>query len=98
MIKQYLSARSFKKYQHYKYNNKPVWIKLYRSLWSEYEFSSLSDATKAHIIGLFSLCSQNNNLVPFDEKWIAEELKAREPINFQAILNTGFIVAVDKEV
>jgi hypothetical protein len=96
MSKKYLSVRNMHKYQHYR-KDKPIWIKLYKSLWGEYEFSSLPDATKAHIIGLFVLCSQNNNLTPFDEHWIAGELKSVDPIDFQAILKSGFIVLVDEE-
>lgn len=93
--KRYLSVRNMSKYQHYK-KDKPIWMKLYRSLWSEREFSVLPDATKAHIIGLFSLCSHNNNLLPFnddfDKNWIKEELRAREEVDFDLILSTGFIV------
>jgi hypothetical protein len=91
----FLSVRRMSKYQHYKINN-PPWIKLYRSLWGEPEFSMLPDATKAHVIGLYSLCSQHNNVVPFDKKWISEELRAREDVDFDAILKTGFIVIIEK--
>jgi hypothetical protein len=94
--KQYLSVRNMAKYQHYK-KDKPNWIKLYKSLWNEYEFSVLPDATKAHVIGLFILCSQHNNLAVFDERWVMEELKARGPVDWQAILNSGFIVLVEED-
>jgi hypothetical protein len=89
--KKYLSVRSMSKYQHYKIN-KPRWIKIYESLWHDHEFFKLSDASKAHLIGIFVLCSQHNNIVPFEDEWIAKCINASEKINWDSLLASDYIV------
>jgi hypothetical protein len=94
--KQWMSVRNMEKYQHYKIN-KPRWIKLYETLWHEIEFWRLKDVSKAHLIGIFVLCSQHNNLVPFDTVWITQAINATDPIDWEALLESGYIVVNEGE-
>ena len=88
---QFLSVKNFERYQHY-HTNKPKWIKFYHDFCQDYAVFDLSDATKFHIIGLFSLCSQSNNCLPFNKKWIRKRLNAKSRIDYDVILKTGLIV------
>ena len=50
----YLRVKNWEKFQHYK-DRTPPWIKLYRDLLNDYEFSCLQDASKAHLMLIWLL-------------------------------------------
>ena len=59
----YLRVKNFDQFQHYKDRN-PPWIKLYTTTADDYLFSSLPDATKAHLILIWLLASKTGNKLP----------------------------------
>ncbi len=83
--------RNFERFQHYKDRN-PPWIRLYGALWRDRAFFRLPDAVKAHLIGLFALAARLDNHIPDDPEWLAHELCASEPIDFDALLASGFLI------
>jgi hypothetical protein len=87
----YFRIRNFERFQHYKDRN-PPWIRLYGALWRDRAFFRLPDATKAHLIGLFSLAARLENRIPDDPEWIAHELCASEPIDLSALAASGFLI------
>src|SRR5579863_4362098 len=87
----FFRIRNFERFQHYKDRN-PPWIRLYGGLWRDREFFRLPDAIKAHLIGLFALAARLDNRIPEDPQWLAHELCASEPIDFEALLASGFLV------
>jgi hypothetical protein len=87
----YFRIRNFERFQHYKDRN-PPWIRLYGGLWRDRAFFRLPDAIKAHLIGLFALAARLDNRIPDDPQWLAHELCASEPIDFAALLASGFLI------
>lgn len=87
----FFRIRNFERFQHYKDRN-PPWIRLYGGLWRDRAFFRLPDVVKAHLIGLFALAARLDNRIPDDPEWLAHELCASEPIDFGALLASGFLV------
>jgi hypothetical protein len=88
---EFFRIRNFERFQHYKDRN-PPWIRLYGGLWRDRAFFRLPDAVKAHLIGLFALAARLDNRIPDDPQWLAHELCASEPIDFGALLASGFLI------
>lgn len=86
----YLQVKNFEAFQHYR-NRAPIWIKLYRSLLTDYEFASLPDATKAHLILIWLIASETENRVPADPDWIARRIGAQESVNLDLLVRLGFL-------
>ena len=72
----YLEVANWDKFQHYK-DRDPKWIKLYRELLDNYEYSHLPDTAKAHLVGVWLLAAKMDNKIPWDAKWIATRIGDR---------------------
>ncbi len=90
----YFRVRNFEQFQHYKHRN-PPWIRLYYMILHDLRFYSLDNSTKYLAIGCFLLASQHENEIPFDERWIVKELSFEGTPNWQALLDSEFIVPID---
>lgn len=86
----YFSVKNFEKFQHYK-DRKPPWIKLYHETFEDYEFGKLPDASKMHLIAIWSLASRYNNKIPADAEWISKRINATEKVDLKALAEAGFI-------
>lgn len=86
-----LSVKNFEKYQHYK-DRTPPWIKLYNDLLDDYEFGSLPDATKWHLIAIWLLASRSDNRIPYDEAWISRRINANGNLDLARLINSGFLI------
>lgn len=82
---------NWEKFQHYGTRRVPPWIRLYNTLLDKYEWGRLSDASKAHLVGIFLLASRYRNRIPADPKWIAERIQARSRIDLDELMAQGFI-------
>jgi hypothetical protein len=87
----FISVKDFNKIQHYTKRN-PPWIKLHKILWRELGFFRLEDSAKAHLIGLQIIAADCENKIPFDKEWIARQINATEPIDFDALFNSGYVM------
>lgn len=72
-----LSVKNFERYQHYRDRN-PPWIKLYKSLYTDREFMSLSIEARYLYIGLLALFSECANKLVEDRAYIAHRLAIPE--------------------
>ena len=88
--------RNFERFQHYT-DRRPPWIKLYRDLWDDPRFFSLSDAHRFMLISLFVLASQHDNKVSADMKWLKAKLLTKSVIPLQMFIDTGWIEAVEQD-
>lgn len=86
----YISINNWEKFQCYK-DRDPKWIKLYRSLLDNYEYSLLDDSAKAHLVGIWLLAAKIGNEIPADPEWIATKIAARSPIDLDILKELGFI-------
>lgn len=87
---EYLTVPNLAKWQHYK-DRCPPWIKMHRELLTDYEFTSLDDAEKSHLMLIWLLASQMDNSIPFDAEWIGKKISANSPVNIQGLVSKGFI-------
>ena len=87
----YLRAKNFDQFQHYKDRN-PPWIKLYTTTADDYLFSSLPDATKAHLILIWLLASKTGNKLPNDPRWIQQRIGASEKVRLDLLIQNGFLI------
>ena len=78
------------KYQHYK-ERRPPWVKLHRTVFSDYAFSRLQDASKAHLMLLWLLASEYENQLPFDAEWIGRKIDANTPVDLDELVSAGFL-------
>ena len=83
--------KNFDKLQHYK-DRSPPWIKLYNGLLDDYEFAALPDASKAHLLAIGLLASRYQNRIPLDPVWVGSRINATEPVNFDVLIKSGFVV------
>lgn len=80
---------NLEKFQHYK-NRCPPWIKLYRSVLTDYEFTSLPDDAKAHLMLIWVLASETGNSLPWDANWLGKRINCAS-IDLQLLHDCGFI-------
>jgi len=90
----YFSVKNFDKFQHYKERN-PPWIKLHNSIFTDYYFSCLQDASKLHLLLIWALASKLGNKIPFDEKWLKQQLNLKSNVNVKPLFDKGFLVMLD---
>ena len=86
-----LRVKNWKEFQHYS-RRSPPWIKLHRSIFLDYAFNSLADKSKAHLMMIWLLASEMDNAIPYDAKFIANKIGARETINLEEIVDAGFLL------
>ena len=86
----YLQVINWDRFQHYK-DRLPPWIKLHRSLLSDYKIASLPDAAKAHLVSLWVVASECDNKIPDDPKWIGRHINATQPVDLQRLIDDGFL-------
>lgn len=72
-------------------DRRPKWIKLENKLMSDYDFTSLTDAAKAHLILIRLLAAVNENKLPTDPEWIGRQISAHGPVNLDGLFAQGFI-------
>lgn len=94
MATRYFAIRNFERFQHYS-NRKPPWIKLYRDLWRDREFFRLSDKSKLVFIGLTTIASICDNLIPEDFGWLSTELSLSiKEADIKPLFSAGFLSVV----
>jgi hypothetical protein len=85
------SVKNLEKFQHYK-DRSPPWIKLYNELLDDYDFGSLPDTAKWHLVAIWLLASRSGNKIPFDSDWVARRINATGTVDLDLLAARGFIV------
>ena len=88
----HLLIKNWAEFQHYKKRN-PPWIKLHRAIVDDYHFAALKDKTKAHLVMIWILAAGSEGRIPHDAKFIASRINATEPIDIDAMIGAGFLIA-----
>lgn len=70
--------------QHYK-DRRIVWIKLYLDILQDYKFQQLEDDERWIFIGLILLAVKNDNKIPYDVRFIIENICFRKKNNLKHI-------------
>lgn len=93
----YLTVKNFETFQHYQ--NKggaPAWIKLHKALLHDYEFQSLTDKAKAHLMLIWLLVSQRKDRsIPDDAGWVQRAIGASDKVDLQSLISAGWLVALE---
>jgi hypothetical protein len=90
----WLEVKNWKQFQHYR-DRDPTWIKLYRKVLADYEFSRLQDASKLLLICIWLLASEDaehKGRVPNDPEWIARRSGLSGPVDMQPLIDAGFLL------
>lgn len=92
----YLTVKNWSSFQHYKDRTTPSWIKLYAALLSDYEFTTLPDESKAHLVMIWLLLSQRRDRkIPYDPKWIGQHVGATAKVDINLLISKGFLIPID---
>ncbi len=86
----YLSVSNWARFQHYK-NRDPTWLKLYRALLTDYQWSQLDDASKGHLIGLWLMAAKLGNRIPADPEWLGNQIGATQVVSLDALVAGGWL-------
>jgi hypothetical protein len=89
-VAEFFRVKDFERFQHYK-DRSPPWIKLYKTVLDDYEYTCLQDASKLHLILIWILASQFENRLPYDSRWIGQRIHATEDVDLDALVDAGFI-------
>jgi hypothetical protein len=86
----FLTIKNWDTFQHYGKRN-PPWIKLHRALLDDYDFCTLSDTSKAHLMLAWLYASQHNGRVPCDAPFLEKKLSCQN-LDLQVLIERGFLV------
>ena len=87
----WLRVKDWMRFQHYKVRN-PPWIKLYRSLLSDYDFLALSDTEKCHLILIWLEAANHDGKVANDSPYLRRRLGLHSNPNLKLFINNGWLV------
>ena len=95
---QYLRVTNYEKHQHYK-DRKPIWIKLRVDLLSDYQLNKQKPATRLLAVLLILLAAQQDNKLPYDLDWMAEELHMSAgsvAAGVESLVSIGFLTVAGR--
>ncbi len=84
--------KNWRKFQHYKDDRPLRWIKLHLSLLTDYDFRSLPDTSKAHLVMLWLLAGSLQNKIPDDANYLKELTGCKSKPDLDLLERSGFIV------
>jgi len=86
----YFRIKNYERFQHYQ-DRRPSWIKLHASLLSDVKFNCLTEVQQIHLVKIWILASQNNNLLPFDPAIIRKRAGLNSRVVLDVFMESGFI-------
>ena len=92
----HFSISNWARFQHYK-DRDPTWLKLHRSLLSDYRWSQLPDEGKGQLIGLWLIAARTGNRIPADPAWLGNQIGTTEPVDLDRLVDGGWIVWADTD-
>jgi hypothetical protein len=95
-LAQFIRVIDFEKLQHY-HDRNPPWIKLHRSLLADWRILELSEGDRWHLLGLYLLASETDNLIPYRPSWIKQRLSLTRPISLKTLTAMGYIELVEQD-
>jgi len=84
-------VKNWMRFQHYKVRN-PPWIKLYRSITSDYSFNHLTDVQKCHLVMLWVEAANNDGKVANDPSYLRRRLSLQSNPDLKLFINNGWLV------
>lgn len=87
----WLFVRSWTEFQQYK-DRDPTWIKLYRRLLDNYEFTQLPELAQLHLVKIWLLASTDDGRIPNDPTWVASKISALSPVDLDGLCQAGWLL------
>ena len=87
----WLTVKNWAEFQHYNDRN-PPWIKFHRALLDDYEFCSLPDHAKAHLVLIWLLASQSNGRIPDDPEFLHKKLSLNRKLDLSILIAHGWLI------
>ena len=91
---EYFNIKNWEKFQHYK-DRCPPWIKLHATIFEDYEFDCLQDASKLHLLLIWVLASklgEKNPRIPNDADWIRRKIHLKNKPDLKPLFEQGFLI------
>jgi hypothetical protein len=95
-VRKYFRVKNFEKLQNYK-DRSPPWIRLYNDILEDYEFGTMPDSSKAHLMLIWLLASRIGNRLPLDEKWIGAKIQSSEKVDLRELFKRDFLEEIVEE-
>jgi hypothetical protein len=89
---EYLKVKNWEKFQQYNDGRPLHWIKVFRAILTDYDFTQLSDAEFGRLVKIWLLASQVKNKIPNDPKWIADKCSMRQKPNINTYIQLGMLI------
>jgi len=86
----YFRIKNHRKFQHYR-DRRPGWIKFHTSLLSDVKFNLLTEIQQIHLVKIWLLSSQNNDVLPFDPAIIRKRAGLNSRVVLDVFVEAGFI-------
>lgn len=86
-----LRVRNWDRFQHYKKDRTPPWIKLHYDLLSSETWVSLDDASRVLAIACMLIASRNNGCVPNKPAYVQRVAYLNAPPDFEPLISIGFL-------
>lgn len=90
----YLRVKNWEQFQHYS-RRTPPWIKFHRALLNDYTFANMPDETKAHLVLIWLLASDQDGKVVADSTFIRDRIGAQTDPDLDRLIKLGFLIPDD---
>jgi hypothetical protein len=91
----YFEVVNWDRFQHYKKDRTPPWIRLYNALIENYEWTQLTDDVKGQLVAIWLLASRLQNRLPWDPAWVQVRAGLHSPPKLGILRSAGFIKLCD---
>jgi len=92
----FLQIRNWGRWQTYRSDRTPPWIKLHRTLLLNVEWQSLSDAEKGQIVSIWILAAERNGRIPDDPYLLAKICNLDTMPDLDRFLGLDFLEKIKK--
>ena len=92
----WLVVRAWTEFQQYK-DRDPTWIKLYRRLLDNYDFTQLSELAQLHLVKIWLLAASSDGRIPNDPAWVGSKISAQSPVDLDGLCQAGWLMEVGVE-
>ena len=95
----YIRIPNWRDFQHYDPGSRNIsWIKLHLKLRQNREYFELTDTQKVHLMSLWMLAVDEENMIATDPAWLDKHNLSKRRIDLQPLLDRGFVELAEAEI
>lgn len=95
--KRYFKVKNWTRYKIHGDISGEIGVGLYRRLLSDLDFRKLPDVARGHLMLIWLLAAANSNLLEYDPDLIRDAISAKEPVNLDLLVSSGFLILSDPD-